>query len=76
MEILMTYLSSPNSYIRPFYKNWGCPPERVAKAVLKAVKKNKGIVPVEPEAWLFGYIKRFSQKLWELYMRLTVKFAY
>jgi short-subunit dehydrogenase len=59
-----------------FYKNWGWPPERVAKAVLKAVKKNKGIVPVEPEAWLVWYIKRFSQKLWKLYMRLTVKFAY
>jgi short-subunit dehydrogenase len=59
-----------------FYKNWGWPPERVAKAVLKAVKKNKGVVPVGPEAWLFWYIKRFSQKLWDLYMRLTVKFAY
>jgi len=58
-----------------FYKNWGWPPERVAKAVLKAVKKNKGIVPVGPEAWLFWYIKRLSQKLWELYMRLTVKLA-
>lgn len=59
-----------------FYKNWGWPPERVAKAVLKAVKKNKGVVPVGPEAWLCWYIKRFSQKLWKLYMRLTVKFAY
>lgn len=59
-----------------FYKNWGWPPERVAKAVLKAVKKNKGVVPVGPEAWLCWYIKRFSQKLWELYMRLSVKVAY
>jgi len=59
-----------------FYKNWGWPPERVAKAVLKAVQKNKGIVPVGPEAWIFWYTKRFSQKLWELYMRLTVKLAF
>jgi short-subunit dehydrogenase len=64
------------SQLIDFYKNWGWPPERVAKAVLKAVKKNKGIVPVGPEAWFFWYIKRFSQKLWELYMRLTVKVAY
>jgi NAD(P)-dependent dehydrogenase (short-subunit alcohol dehydrogenase family) len=59
-----------------FYKKWGWPPERVAKAVLKAVQKNKGVVPVGPEAWIFWYIKRFSQRLWASYLRLSVKIGF
>jgi len=59
-----------------FYKKWGWPPERVAKAVLKAVLKNKGVVPVGPEAWIMWYFKRFSQKLWELFLRLNVKISF
>ena len=59
-----------------FYKKWGWPPERVAKAVIKAVRKNKGVVPVAPEAWIFWYMKRFSQTLWELYLRLSVRIAF
>jgi NAD(P)-dependent dehydrogenase (short-subunit alcohol dehydrogenase family) len=43
-----------------FYKK-GWPPERVARAVLKAVKKNRSVVPVGPEAWLQWFSKRLSQ---------------
>lgn len=45
-----------------FYKKYGWPPERVAKAVLKAVRKNRSVVPVGPEAWFQWFGKRFSQK--------------
>jgi len=59
-----------------FYKKWGWPPEKVARAVLKAVKKNKGVVPVGPEAWIFWYMKRISQSLWETYLRLNVRIGF
>lgn len=39
------------------------PPERVANAVLKAVRKNKSIVPVGPEAWIAWYLNRLSPSL-------------
>jgi len=59
-----------------FYKKWGWPPEKVARAVLKAVKKNKGVVPVGPEAWIFWYMKRISQRLWESYLRFNVRMGF
>ena len=63
------------SKMADFYKKWGWPPERVANAILKAVQKNKGVVPVGPEAWLFWYFKRLSQPLWQLYLKLSAKLA-
>lgn len=59
-----------------FYKRWGWPPEKVARPVLKAVKKNKGVVPVGPEAWVFWYMKRISQRLWGSYLRLNVRMGF
>jgi len=52
------------------YKTRGWSPERVAKAVLKAVRKNKAVVPVGPEAWVQWFGKRISQNLynWCLYL--------
>ena len=36
------------------------PPERVADNILKAVRRNRGVAPISPEAW-FGYVvKRFA----------------
>ncbi len=46
-----------------FYRKYGWPPERVAKAVLKAVRKNRSVVPVGPEAWIQWFSKRLSQRL-------------
>jgi len=34
-------------------------PERVASAIVRAIRKNKGLVLVSPEAWLMYYIDRF-----------------
>jgi NAD(P)-dependent dehydrogenase (short-subunit alcohol dehydrogenase family) len=59
-----------------FYDKYGWPPERVAKAVIKAVKKNKSLVPVGPEAWLLWYIKRISQTAYNFYLWITVKTAW
>jgi len=37
-------------------RNYG--PERVARAVVKAIKRNKAIVPVSPEAWFSYWFNR------------------
>jgi NADP-dependent 3-hydroxy acid dehydrogenase YdfG len=42
-------------------RNYG--PERVASAVLDAVRKRKKVVPVAPEAWAMYYGKRLSPAL-------------
>jgi NADP-dependent 3-hydroxy acid dehydrogenase YdfG len=57
-----------------FYKNLGWPPERVAKAVLSAVRHNRSVVPVGPEAWVQWFSKRLSQKGYEATSELTGRF--
>jgi len=54
-----------------FYRKRGWPPERVANAVLKAVRKDRGIVPVGPEAWAFWGLKRLSPWAYETAARLS-----
>lgn len=50
----------------------GWPPERVAGAVLKAVRRDKAIVPVGPEAWIGWYIQRLSPRLAAVFMNYLV----
>lgn len=42
-------------------RNYG--PERVAAAVVKAIRLNRKIVPVSPESWALYYLTRFSVPL-------------
>lgn len=49
--------------IDEMYQRRNYPPERVARAIIKAIRKNRGVVPVTPEAWLFYYLKRMSPPL-------------
>jgi NAD(P)-dependent dehydrogenase (short-subunit alcohol dehydrogenase family) len=51
--------------VMEFYKKFGWPPERVAKAVLSAVRYNRSVVPVGPETWFQWFSKRLSQKGYE-----------
>jgi len=41
------------------YRRRNYTPERVAACIVKAVQKNRGVVPVSPEAWFIYYLKRF-----------------
>jgi NAD(P)-dependent dehydrogenase (short-subunit alcohol dehydrogenase family) len=47
------------------YQRRGYGPERVAKNVLRAVERNRGVAPITPEAWVMYYAKRFVPGLWE-----------
>jgi NAD(P)-dependent dehydrogenase (short-subunit alcohol dehydrogenase family) len=42
-------------------RNYG--PERVAAAIVKAVARNRPVVPVSPEAWILYFMKRLSPRL-------------
>lgn len=35
------------------------PPEKVAEAIVSAIRRNRGVVPVAPEAWFGYYLKRW-----------------
>jgi NAD(P)-dependent dehydrogenase (short-subunit alcohol dehydrogenase family) len=41
-------------------RNYG--PERVAAAIVKAVVRNRPVVPVSPEAWILYFMKRLSPR--------------
>ncbi|MFT5014789.1 MAG: hypothetical protein ACI9HA_003459 [Dinoroseobacter sp.] len=45
------------------YKRRNYPPSKVAKAIIKATKKNKAVVPVSPEAHVMYWFKRFLPAL-------------
>jgi NAD(P)-dependent dehydrogenase (short-subunit alcohol dehydrogenase family) len=45
------------------YRRRGYGPARVARGVLRAVERNRGVAPITPEAWLMYYAKRFTPGL-------------
>lgn len=47
-----------DAYVR---RNYG--PERVAQAIVRAVRTRGGVRPVSPESWLLYYGKRFAPRL-------------
>lgn len=45
--------------IDALYEKRNYPPERVARAVISAIRRNRAVVPVTPEAWVAYYAKRW-----------------
>lgn len=45
--------------IDSLYERRDYPPERVAAAILSAIRRNRAVVPVTPEAWITYYAKRW-----------------
>ena len=45
--------------IDALYEKRDYPPEKVARAVLSAIRRNRAVVPVAPEAWAAYYLKRW-----------------
>jgi NAD(P)-dependent dehydrogenase (short-subunit alcohol dehydrogenase family) len=45
------------------YRRRGYGPERVARAMLRAVERGRVVAPVAPEAWALYYAKRFAPGL-------------
>jgi NAD(P)-dependent dehydrogenase (short-subunit alcohol dehydrogenase family) len=46
--------------VEALYARRNYPPERVARAVLRAIRRNPSLQPVTPEAWLAWYAKRWT----------------
>ncbi|MEN6637575.1 MAG: SDR family NAD(P)-dependent oxidoreductase [Smithella sp.] len=72
MEFKSNSLLTRDKLIR-FYEKFALKPEQVAKAVVKAVRRNKAVVPVGPDAWFLWFTKRFSQTLFESMMCLSAR---
>jgi NAD(P)-dependent dehydrogenase (short-subunit alcohol dehydrogenase family) len=51
------------SHVEQMYRKRNYGPDKVAKAILRAVKKDVPVVPVSPEAWALYYLKRFVPTL-------------
>jgi NAD(P)-dependent dehydrogenase (short-subunit alcohol dehydrogenase family) len=45
------------------YKKRNYGPEKVARAIVDAVRRDGQVVPVSPEAWALYYVKRFAPRL-------------
>lgn len=54
------YPEAERPKIQSFYQRRNYSPERVARAVLDAVRHNRGLVPVTPEAWAIYLLKRVA----------------
>lgn len=52
-------IDEKNREIDEFYQKRNYPPERVAASIVRAIRKNRAIVPVTPEAWAAYYVKRW-----------------
>ncbi len=46
--------------IDALYEKRNYPPGRVAKAIIGAIRRNRAVVPVTPEAWTAYYLKRWT----------------
>jgi NAD(P)-dependent dehydrogenase (short-subunit alcohol dehydrogenase family) len=55
------------------YGRRGYTPDRVAAAVVKAVERNRGVVPVCPETYLGDWLHRASRKLNDINLERSVK---
>jgi len=46
--------------INAFYEKRNYPPEKVARAIINSIRKNRAVVPVAPEAWVSWYAMRWA----------------
>lgn len=53
-------LQTRRQAVETLFEKRNYPPERVARAIVKAIRRNRGVVPVAPEAWVAYYLKRIS----------------
>lgn len=53
-------LQTRRQAVETLFEKRNYPPERVARAIVKAIRRNRGVVPVAPEAWVGYYLKRIS----------------
>lgn len=58
-----------------FYARRNYTPDRVAAAIIKAVEKNRAVVPVAPESYVIDWAHRVSRGLYGLITRSAVRLA-
>lgn len=68
------YPESAREHIQRFYSKRNYQPERVALAVLHAVRRNPALLPVTPEAWALYLMKRAAPELTHRLIASTQRF--
>ena len=63
LESALEDTEARRSDIHALYDRRNFPPERVAAAIVKAIRRNRALVPVAPEAWIAWYLKRWAPGL-------------
>jgi len=63
MRLRGQYPESKRANVQHFFEKRNYPPERVASAVLRAVRHNPALLPVTPEAWALYAMKRIAPDL-------------
>ncbi len=58
-----------------FYELRNYPPSKVATAIVKAVERNKGVVPVSPEAYIGDIAYRLSRRVWDALLTVNLRLA-
>ena len=56
-----------------FYQRRNYGPEKVADAIVSAVRRDRGVVPVSPEAWALWAVDRISPRAATVLARATAK---
>ena len=60
LESSASDLEAKREKIESLFQKRNFPPQKVARAVVRSIRKNKGVVPVAPEAWFACYLKRWT----------------
>ena len=61
------------AYLTSFMERHGLPPERVAKAILRGVRRNKGLLVVSVPARTIWWVYRVSPWLTETFLRWAIR---
>ena len=56
-------VSSMRDRVNGLFKKRNYSPDRVARAIVAAIRHSRPVVPVAPEAWALYYLKRFAPSL-------------
>jgi len=61
--------------VAAMFDRFGRSPDKVARAVVKAIRRDRAFVPVGVDARLMWYVKRLSQRAYQGYVRLSAVIA-
>ncbi len=68
-------MSDAKDKVIDFYRKRAYSPDKVAQAIVKAIRKNIGVMPVSPESWALYYAKRLVPGMTEQVLGIKLPFT-